>query len=86
MGVYGVLSQTNAVMIMMGIELMLSAAILNAAAFWRYTDPTNAQGQLFAVIIMTVMALDAAVGFAVVTSVFRARASAEVADTSEMKE
>lgn len=86
MGVYGALSQTNAVMIMMGIELMLSASILNAAAFWRYTDPSNAQGQLFAVVIMTVMAVEAAIGFAVVTSIYRDRRSAEVADAAEMKE
>lgn len=83
---YGALSQTNAVMIMMGIELMLSASILNAVAFWRYTDPSNPQGQLFAVVIMTVMALDAAVGFAIVTSMYRGKQSAEVADASEMKE
>lgn len=83
---YGALSQTNAVMVMMGIELMLSAAILNVVAFWRYTDPANAQGQLFAVVILTVMALDMAVGFAVITSVYRNRQSAEVADASEMKE
>lgn len=86
MGVYGALSQTNAVMIMMGIELMLSAAILNAVAFWRYTDPSNPQGQLFAVIIMTVMALEAAVGFAIITNVYRGRQSAEVAESSELKE
>lgn len=86
MGVYGVLSQTNAVMIMMGIELMISASILNTVAFWRYTDPANAQGLLFAIIITTVMAVEAVTGFAVITSVYRGRRSAEVADSAEMKE
>ena len=35
-GLYGALSQTNLVMIIMGVELVLAAALLNLVAFWRY--------------------------------------------------
>ncbi len=40
-GVYAVLAQRSAVMILMGIELLLNAAGLNIVAFWRYVNPTD---------------------------------------------
>lgn len=84
-GLYGVLSQTNLVMIVMGVELILGAAMLNMVAFWRFTTPGNFSGQMFALIIMTVMALEAAIGFAVATSRFRARRSVEVEEAEDLK-
>lgn len=72
-GVYGALSQQSFVMIMMGLELMLNGAILAAVALWAYAAGGSPKGQLLAVVAMTVMAVDAAVGFAVVTAVYRAR-------------
>jgi NAD(P)H-quinone oxidoreductase subunit 4L len=85
-GLYGVLSQTNLVMIMMGIEVMLGAAMLNFVAFWRFRHPTVYSGQVFVLIIMTVMALDAAVGFGLATARFRARGSVEAEDAGELKD
>lgn len=84
-GLYGVLSQTNLVMIVMGVELILGAAMLNMVAFWRFTTPGNFSAQMFALIIMTVMALEAAIGFAVATSRFRARGSVEVEEAEDLK-
>jgi NAD(P)H-quinone oxidoreductase subunit 4L len=85
-GLYGVLSQTNLVMILMGIELMLGAAMLNFVAFWRYLHPTQYSGQVFVLIIMTVMALDGAVGFGLATARFRSRRSVEMEDAAELKD
>lgn len=72
-GVYGALSQQSFVMIMMGIELMLGAAMVAAGAFWSLAALGNPKGQLFIVVLMTVMAIEAAVGFALVVNVYRIR-------------
>jgi len=72
-GLYGALSQQSFVMIMMGLELMINAAILVTVAFWWGTTGGNPQGQLLAIVAMAVMAIEAAIGFALVTNVYRAR-------------
>lgn len=84
-GLYGVLSQTNLVMIMMGVELMLGAAMLNLVAFWRFLHPTAISGQMFVLVVMTVMALEAAVGFGLATARFRARGSVEMEEATDLK-
>ena len=72
-GVYGALSQQTFVMIMMGLELMINGAILAAVALWALTTGGAPEGQLLAVVAMTVMAVEAALGFAVVVNVYRVR-------------
>jgi NAD(P)H-quinone oxidoreductase subunit 4L len=85
-GLYGALSQTNLVMIMMGVELMLGAAMLNLVAFWRFLHPDAYSGQMFVLVLMTVMALEMAVGFGVGTARFRAKGSVEMEEAAELKE
>ncbi len=70
-GVYGALSQQSFVMIMMGLELMLNGAILAAVVFWSLAAGGSPKGQLLAVVVMTVMAVEAAVGFALVIGIYR---------------
>ena len=72
-GVYGAVSQQSFVMIMMGLELMLNGAILAAVAFWAVSAGGTPKGQLLAVVLMTVMAVEAAIGFALVVNVYRSR-------------
>jgi NAD(P)H-quinone oxidoreductase subunit 4L len=72
-GLYGALSQQSIVMIMMGIELMVNAVIVGAAAFWYFTSPDRPDGQVVVVLAVTAMAIEMAAGFAVTTAVFRAR-------------
>jgi len=84
-GLYGVLSQTNLVMIMMGVELMLAAALVNLVAFWRFLHPDAYAGQMFFLIVMTVMALEMAVGFGVATARFRAKGSVEMEEAAELQ-
>lgn len=72
-GVYGALSQQSFVMIMMGLELMINGAILAAVAFWAYSAGGSPKGQLLAIVFMTVMAVEAAVGFALVINIYRIR-------------
>jgi NAD(P)H-quinone oxidoreductase subunit 4L len=84
-GLYGALGQTNLVMIMMGIELMLGACMLNLVAFWRYLHPETYSIQMFVLVVMTVMALEAAVGFAIATQRFRSKGSIESEEASDLK-
>jgi NAD(P)H-quinone oxidoreductase subunit 4L len=79
-GVYGALSQQTFVMIMMGLELMINGAILAAVSLWAYAAGGTPKGQLLAVVAMTVMAVEAALGFALVVAVYRVRR----ADITEM--
>ena len=71
-GVYGALSQQSFVMIMMGLELLINGAILAAVALWWRVGGTP-KGQLLAVVLMAVMAVEAAIGFALMTNVYRVR-------------
>ncbi len=72
-GVYGVLSRRNAVAILMGIELMLNAVNVNLIAFWRYLTPMDVSGQAFALFVLVVAAAEAAVGLAMIISIYRNR-------------
>ena len=84
-GVFGALSRRNAIGILMGIELVLNAVNINLVAFWRYIVPTNVEGQIFAIIVITVAAAEAAVGLAIVIAVFRRRHSAVVEELDILK-
>jgi NAD(P)H-quinone oxidoreductase subunit 4L len=72
-GVYGALSQQSFVMIMMGLELMLNSAVLVVITFWWGTTGGNPAGQLLVIVVLAVMAIEAAIGFALVTAVYRSR-------------
>jgi NADH:ubiquinone oxidoreductase subunit K len=84
-GVYGALSQTNTIMVIMGVELMLGASMLNVIGFLRYSHPDGTSGDFLVLVVMTLMAVEAAVGFALVVSVFRNRRTAEVDDLTDLK-
>jgi NAD(P)H-quinone oxidoreductase subunit 4L len=84
-GVYGALGQTNTIMVIMGVELMLGATMLNVVGFMRYSWPEATSGAFFVLIVMTLMAVEAAVGFALVISAFRNRRTAEIDDLTDLK-
>ncbi|NKY99075.1 NADH-quinone oxidoreductase subunit NuoK [Nocardiopsis dassonvillei subsp. albirubida] len=72
-GLFGALSQQSVVMVMMGLELMINAVIVAAAALWLYTSPERPDGQVLVLVAVTAMAVEMAMGFAVTTALFRAR-------------
>lgn len=84
-GVYGVLSRRTAVAILMSVELMLNAVIINLVAFWRYLTPENMSGQAFAAFVFVVAAAEAAVGLAIIIAVYRTRKSVVVDDVNLLK-
>ncbi len=86
-GLYGALARRNAIGVLMGVELMLNAVNINLLAFWRHVEVASAtlSGQVFAIIVITVAAAEAAVGLALIISVYRNRNTVDVEDVDVMK-
>jgi NADH-quinone oxidoreductase subunit K len=80
-GLYGALVRRNAIAVLMGIELMLNGVNINLVAFWRYGDildkatrqVVHLDGQIFALFVIAVAAAEAAVGLALIISIYRNR-------------
>lgn len=85
LGLFGALTRRNAVAILLGVELMLNAVIINLVAFWRYGDVTSMAGQVFAIIVFAVAAAEVAVGLALVISVYRRRNTVVAEELDLMK-
>jgi NAD(P)H-quinone oxidoreductase subunit 4L len=73
LGLYGALAQKSFVMLMMGLELMLNGVLLAGVGLWSLADGGAPKGQLLVILVMAVMAVEMAVGFALVTAVYRKR-------------
>jgi NADH-quinone oxidoreductase subunit K len=71
-GLAGVLVRRNAILVLIGIELMLNAANINFIAFWRFgPDPSALTGVIFALFSISVAAAEAAVGLAIILAAYR---------------
>ena len=71
-GLAGALTRRNAILVLIGIELMLNAANINFIAFWRYSPRPHAiTGVMFAIFSITVAAAEAAVGLAIILAAYR---------------
>jgi NADH-quinone oxidoreductase subunit K len=81
-GVVGVLTRRNAIVIFMCVELMLNAVNLSFVAFSKLYGAT---GQVFVVFVMTVAAAEAAVGLAIIISIFRHRQSVDLQNINLLK-
>ena len=84
-GVYTVVAQRSGVMILMGVEVLLNAIGLNIVAFWRFTAPGDYSAQIFAILIVTVGAVEMAIGLALVMLLYRQRRSVEVDAYTDLK-
>jgi NADH:ubiquinone oxidoreductase subunit K len=69
-GLFIIVSKKNAIQILIGIELMLNAAILNLIAFGKY-DRANNGGQMFALFAIVLAAATTAVALAIILNVYR---------------
>jgi len=81
-GVVGVLIRRNAIIIFMCVELMLNAVNLSFVALSRYY---GADGQVFVFFVMTVAAAEAAVGLAIIISIFRHRKTVNLQNINLMR-
>ena len=82
-GVIGVLTRRNVIIILMSIELMLNSVNLNLIAFSDHLQ--NLSGQVFAVFVITVAAAEAAVGLGIVIALFSNRETVNVDEIDLMK-
>ena len=79
-GVWGLINSRNAVRVLMSIELMLNGVNINLMAFSSYLDGNEIRGQVYAIFVITVAAAEAAVGLAILLSLYRNR------DTVDMEQ
>ncbi len=85
-GLAGALTRRNAIMVLIGIELMLNAANLNFIAFWRFSEnPETMTGLTFALFSIAIAAAEAAVGLALIITIYRHFKTANVDKVEEMK-
>jgi NADH-quinone oxidoreductase subunit K len=84
-GLFAALARRNALGILMGIELMLNAVNLNLVAFWRYLTPDHIAGQAFVLIVLAVAASEAAVGLALIISIYRKRSTVAAEEINMLK-
>ena len=82
-GVTGVLMRRNIIIILLSIELMLTAVNLNFIAFSHYMQ--NPVGQVFVFFVMTVAAAETALGLAIVIALFRNLETVNVDEITQMK-
>jgi NADH:ubiquinone oxidoreductase subunit K len=84
-GLAGALTRRNAIIILIGIELMLNAANLNFIAFWRFSPhPEPLAGVVFVLFSIGVAAAEAAVGLALIISVYRHHRTTKVDDVANL--
>jgi NADH-quinone oxidoreductase subunit K len=85
-GLAGALTRRNAIVVLIGIELMLNAANLNFIAFWRYGEhPEALTGVLFVIFSIGVAAAEAAVGLALIIAVYRHYQTTNLDQVDSMK-
>ncbi|MCL6495612.1 MAG: NADH-quinone oxidoreductase subunit NuoK [Ignavibacterium sp.] len=82
-GVAGVLTRRNAIVVFMCIELMLNSANLTMIAFASYLG--SSVGQLFVFFVMTVAAAEAAVGLAIIIAIFRNKLTVNIDEINILK-
>ena len=85
-GLAGALTRRNAIIVLIGIELMLNAANLNFIAFWRYgPNPEAFDGLIFVIFSIGVAAAEAAVGLALIIAIYRHYRTANVDELNTLK-
>ena len=82
-GVYGVLTRRNGVLVLMSVELILNAVNINLVAFGAFQD--NVMGDVFAVFVIAVAAAEVGVGLAMVLLMYRNRRSIDLSEADLMK-
>lgn len=88
-GIYGVLARRNAILVLMSIEMMLTAVLVNLVVFGQIAaerlGDTVLSGQVFALFIIAIGAAEVGIGLAIVLLIFRNRASVNIDDSDLMR-
>jgi NADH:ubiquinone oxidoreductase subunit K len=82
-GVYGVLARRNGVLVLLSVELMLNAVVINLVAFSAFTRDIS--GQVFALFVITIAAAEVGVGLAIVLLIYRNLKSPDLDRVDQLK-
>lgn len=83
-GLAVVATKRNAILVLMGVELMLNAVNLNMIAFSQF-DPQRLQGQMFALFVMVVAAAEITVGLAIILKIYDYFKNIDLEEVNELK-
>lgn len=84
-GVYGFITRKNLIAILISVELIFNASVINFVIFNTYLYPDVLQGALFSIFIIAVTAAEAALAVSIIVSFYRMVASVNVKDTETLK-
>ncbi len=79
------LTRSNAILVLLGVELMLNAANLNFIAFWRFGGGSASAGVVFVLFSIAVAAAEAAIGLALVIAVYRHQRNIRLQEATRLK-
>jgi NADH-quinone oxidoreductase subunit K len=85
LGLYGIMTRRNAILVLMGVELVLNAANINFIAFSRYGG-VNLDGQAAAIFVIILAAAEAAIALAIVLNIYHRFHTVNVDEVSNLKE
>jgi NADH-quinone oxidoreductase subunit K len=85
LGIYAISTRRNAIMVLMGVELVLNAANINFIAFSRYSA-ANFDGQAAAIFVIILAAAEAAVALAIVLNIYHRFQTVDIDEVSHLKE
>ncbi len=85
LGLYGVVTRKNAVMVLMGVELILNSANINFVAFARYGG-LGINGQIYALFVIILAAAEAAIALAIVLNIYKTFTNVNVDEINNLKE
>jgi len=84
-GLFGVIICKNIIKVLMSIEIMLTAVNINFVAFANFTDFSGLQGQIFAIFVMAIAAVEAAVGLAILISLYKNKPTLDTDKYNDLK-
>ena len=84
-GVYGFITRKNMISILISVELIINAAVVNFVAINKYLFPDMLQGVYFSIFIIAVTAAETAIAVAIIINLYRQISSVEVKDVETMK-
>jgi NAD(P)H-quinone oxidoreductase subunit 4L len=84
-GIVGLISSRNIIKVLMSIEIILNAVNINFVAFANYSDPSEVRGQIFAIFVMAIAAAEAALGLAILISLYRNKPTVDVEEYKILK-
>ncbi|AFH49337.1 NADH dehydrogenase I subunit K [Ignavibacterium album JCM 16511] len=85
MGIYAIITRKNAVMVLMGVELVLNSANINFIAFSRFGN-FGFNGQLIALFVIVLAAAEAAIALAIVLNIYKNLSTVNVDEVDNLKE